>query len=68
MAVKEYTILTGDRSTLEPLVNNAIRNGWEPLGGVCLVREPREGVFDWSSDALFSQAMVRKLQSEGGEG
>lgn len=45
----EYKIVaSGDRDKLSVFVNEAIKEGWEPTGGVAV------------SDRAFYQAMVRK--------
>lgn len=68
MAVKEYCVLAGLRNQLEPLVNEAMRLGWEPLGGVALVRQPIYDNVHGSVDMMLAQGMVRELQVSGSDG
>lgn len=54
----DYTILlAGDASTLSSLVNNLIRRGWQPQGGVSVsVFTPEEG----ETAEQWAQAMIKR--------
>ncbi len=60
--MNEYTILVaGDASTLSSQVNNLLKGGWEPQGGVTVTtgREMPES----EEYELWTQAMVKRAAS-----
>lgn len=55
----DYTILEGyNASELSSRVNNLLRRGWEPVGGVALA-VGHEGVEEPSFD-IWAQAMIKR--------
>jgi hypothetical protein len=57
--MNDYTILVaGDASTLSSQVNNLLKGGWEPQGGVTL-SETRAAEDDEGSE-IWAQAMVKR--------
>lgn len=58
----EYIIVEGDSaSVLQDIINNLIRMGWRPIGGVAVVRWQHErGAPQWN----YTQAMTREHGQE----
>jgi hypothetical protein len=58
----DYTILVaGDASTLSSQVNDLLKGGWEPQGGVTLSEtRPAE---DDEATKMWAQAMVKRAAS-----
>lgn len=52
----EFYQREGVTSTLEKYVNEAILQGWRPMGGVSAMRSPDEGYY------YLVQAMVRTVE------
>jgi hypothetical protein len=50
----EYKVVSAENiDKLQRLVNESIREGWQPLGGVCA----------WTNGALLLQAMTRQRKN-----
>jgi Domain of unknown function (DUF1737) len=47
-----------DREALSSKVNDRIKNGWEPIGGVAMAQEYTDG--KPSGQTIFAQAMLTK--------
>ena len=58
MDIKEYKILSSDQSgELQEVVIAHIQEGWQPLGGIAVVANPRP--LPTQSIVAFYQAVVR---------
>lgn len=56
--MKEYKLVRASSSTdLEKNVNNALKDGWKPQGGVAITAVPLENKN--KSQAILIQAMVK---------
>jgi hypothetical protein len=57
--ITEYFVCSGsDTAKLHDAVNQAIKNGWQPFGGVAVImmREPND---PYAVASLFCQAVVK---------
>lgn len=62
----DYTILVAnDASSLSSQVNNLLRHGWEPQGGVTVTtgRETPDG----EAYELWAQAMIKRTPADAGD-
>lgn len=59
MSITKYKMISrgDDWSRFEEAINEAIAEGWEPLGGVCAVHLPYA---DYDRNTEFYQAMVKR--------
>lgn len=56
--MKKYTVITNTTMvTLIDLVNENIKIGWEPIGGISAIHSP--GANDMPEHPVFMQAMVK---------
>jgi hypothetical protein len=70
----KYTIVgCEDPKILEKLVNDAIADGWEPLGGVAVAscfktwENSRKGYTESETDYTWAQAMVKRSDQPAGD-
>lgn len=61
--IKDYEVITATRITdLQDRVREKIRTGWQPAGGVALLRDEELG--DEKSHMVFAQAVVSSESAE----
>lgn len=57
----KYKIIKADNSeTLENLVNEAIGEGWQPHGGISVIRYEISSLYESEAYEGWSQAMMKK--------
>lgn len=56
-----YAVAIGNQDNIRGIVNDFIKEGWRPIGGVCVVRDIVSG---GGVQFHFHQAMIRELPRE----
>jgi hypothetical protein len=61
----EYKILSGADEYLVPTVQHLMKEGWEPQGGVIMLRDSSAMS---QTERIFAQAMIRRTDADRKEG